>query len=297
MNEPDGFEAEFLSWSTTDIEQRVGFRGGKYTSVNNLLTFLLGVALTVCFYGVMYFIRDTTVGAMFTKRGPTPYVMALFFFWSLTILFVKNSKLRLQRKALDIDVIPLANEFVLSPATVQQVLDNTYVATDNPNHFLLFHRIHVALSNLKNIGRVADVDDILRSQADHEESIVETSYSLLRGFVWGIPILGFIGTVMGLSEAIGKFGAVLGETTETSQITTALQGVTSGLSTAFETTLIALVAALVVQMLITFQKKGEEDFLDECTEYCLKNIVNKLRITPYQPVSYTHLTLPTKRIV
>lgn len=281
MNEED-FDMVNLSWSTSDIEQRVGFRGGKYTAVNNLLTFLVGVASTVSFYGILYFFRDTTIGAMFTQRGPTPYVMVLFFFWSVAILFIKSSKLRLQRKALNVDVIPQANDFVLSPATVQQVLDNTYLATDNPNHFLLFHRIHIALSNLKNIGRVADVDDILRSQADHEESIVETSYSLLRGFVWGIPILGFIGTVMGLSDAIGKFGAVLGETTDTSQITTALQGVTAGLSTAFETTLIALVAALVIQMLVTFQKKGEEDFLDECTEYCLKNIVNRLRITPYQ---------------
>ncbi len=282
MPETEYEDPVFLSWERSDIERRVGFRAGKYTAVNNMLSFLIGLALTLCFYGVLSFFRETTIGAMFTQRGPTPYVMVMFFCWSLAILFIKNSKLRLQRQALNVDVIPQANDFVLSPATVQQVLDNTYVATDNPNHFLLFHRIHIALSNLKNIGRVADVDDILRSQADHEESIVETSYSLLRGFVWGIPILGFIGTVMGLSDAIGKFGAVLGETTDAGQITSALQGVTAGLSTAFETTLIALVAALIVQMLITFQKKGEEDFLDECTEYCLKNVVNRLRIMPYQ---------------
>lgn len=275
-------ESESLSWATSDIEQRIGFRGGKYTAVNNVLSFLIGMTLTLLAYGVLSFFRESVIGAMFMQRGPTPYVMVLFFSWSLAILVVKNCKLRLQRRALDIDVIPQANDFVLSPSTVQQVLDNTFLVADQPHRFLLFHRIHIALSNLKNIGRVADVDDILRSQADHEESIVETSYSLLRGFVWGIPILGFIGTVMGLSEAIGKFGAVLGETTDTGQITGALQGVTAGLSTAFETTLIALVAALIIQMLITFQKKAEEDFLDECTEYCLQNIVNRLRITPYE---------------
>ncbi len=282
MSDAEELEFESLSWAASDIENRLGFRGGKYTSVNNVLSFLSGLALTLCFYGVLSFFRESTMGAMFTQRGPTPYAMALFFFWSLSILVLKHSKLRLQRRALDIDVIPQAIDFVLSPSTVQQVLDNTFLVADHPHRFLLFHRIHIALSNLKNIGRVADVDDILRSQAEHEESIVETSYSLLRGFVWGIPILGFIGTVMGLSEAIGKFGSVLGETTDTGQIASALQGVTAGLATAFETTLIALVAALIVQMLLTFQKKGEEDFLDECTEYCLKNIVNRLRITPYE---------------
>lgn len=282
MTDAEEADMDCLSWARSDIEQRFGFRGGKYTAVNSVLSFLIGVALTLVFYGVLSFFRESTLGAMFTQRGPTPYVMVLFFCWSLAILVLKNSKLRLQRQALDIHVIPQASDFVLSPSTVQQVLDKTFLVADQPHRFLLFHRIHIALSNLKNIGRVADVDDILRSQADHEESIVETSYSLLRGFVWGIPILGFIGTVMGLSEAIGKFGAVLGETTDTGQITTALQGVTAGLATAFETTLIALVAALIIQMLITFQKKGEEDFLDECTEYCLKNIVNRLRITPFE---------------
>lgn len=38
---------------------------------------------------------------------------------------------------------------------------------------------------------------------------METSYALVQGFVWAIPVLGFIGTVVGLSQAIGGFTAVL----------------------------------------------------------------------------------------
>jgi biopolymer transport protein ExbB/TolQ len=140
----------------------------------------------------------------------------------------------------------------------------------------------VALGNLKNLGRVSDVDDIFRSQADHEETSMETSYSLLRGFVWAIPVLGFIGTVIGLSQAVGGFGSVLGSATEISEISGSLKSVTAGLATAFETTLEALVAALIIQLLMTFLKKSEEEFLESCTDYCIRRVVSRLRTMPYE---------------
>ena len=111
---------------------------------------------------------------------------------------------------------------------------------------------------------------------------METSYSMLQSFVWAIPVLGFIGTVLGLSDAIAAFSSVLGTANDVSEISSALRGVTAGLSTAFETTLVALVAALFIQLSLTALKKAEEEFLDECGEYCLRNVVGKLRIMPFQ---------------
>ena len=107
---------------------------------------------------------------------------------------------------------------------------------------------------------------------------MDTSYALLQGFVWAIPVLGFIGTVLGLSEAIGQFSGVLGASKDVGQISAALKGVTAGLATAFDTTLVALLAALVVQLLMTVIRKNEEEFLDSAMDYGLKNVVGRLRI-------------------
>ena len=52
--------------------------------------------------------------------------------------------------------------------------------------------------------------------------------------------------------------------------------------TAFETTLLALVIALFVQLWMTAQKTAEERFLDDCTEYCLRQIVNRIKILPFE---------------
>ena len=60
---------------------------------------------------------------------------------------------------------------------------------------------------------------------------------------------------------------------------TSLQGVTSGLSVAFDTTFVALIAALSIQLLLTALKKKEENFLDDCKDYCHRHIISKLRLS------------------
>jgi len=274
-----------LCWARADIEQRLGFRGGRFTRVNNLLTFLLGVLLTIAFYGGLMLFPSNWFTDMFTQRGWVQYIVVLLTCWSLVILLFKWLKLVYQRRALAFEIVPATPDFVLSSATVDEVINRLYAIADAPKQFLLFNRVTVALSNLRNLGRVADVDDILRSQAEQDESGMETSYALVQGFVWAIPVLGFIGTVIGLSEAIGSFSGVLAEAGEIDELAVALRGVTSGLATAFETTLVALVAALIIQMVLTFERKSEEEFLDSCSEYCGRHVVGRLRIMPFEQVA------------
>lgn len=269
-----------LDWSRRDIEQMLGFPGGRFTRTNNIFTGILAILLTLAFYAILIPFDGRWVADMFTKRGPTPYAIVFFSWWAVAILFVKWFKLRLQRRALDFHVMPEDPSFILSANTVDPVLSRIYATVDDPRNFILFNRIVVALSNLRNLGQVTEVDAILRSQAEQDESTVETSYALVQGFVWAIPVLGFIGTVLGLSEAIGQFSGVLGAASDVEKISQSLKGVTAGLATAFETTLEALVAALFIQLGITLSRKNEEEFLDDCMEYGLRYVVGRLRILP-----------------
>eukprot|EP01047_Picozoa_sp_COSAG01_P068148 COSAG01_NODE_9782_length_2344_cov_424.909537_2_plen_290_part_00 len=276
-------QTDTISWSRRDVEQRLGFKGGRFTKVNSLLTMLTAVLLTVIIYAVFgVLFAETMAGRMFLDRGFTPYAMTFLFCWSLSIALIKWRKLKFQQKTVSIQIVPSELDFVLSVTTVDQVLQNIVLAVDDAKNFILFNRVSTALSNLRNLGNISDVDEMLRSQADLDESAMETSYALIRGFIWAIPVLGFIGTVMGLSVAIGGFGDVLSKTSDPTALAESLKGVTGGLSTAFETTLLALLFALFLQLLVTFLHKSEEEFLDECSEYCQKNIVSKLRIMPFE---------------
>ncbi|MBM3324671.1 MAG: MotA/TolQ/ExbB proton channel family protein [Calditrichaeota bacterium] len=299
-----------LSWRRMDPEQKVGLRGAKYTDANLWLALVIGTAAVGIFYATIVFVvskNGFTDSFLDRPSLSIPFLITFFAAWSLAFLFLKWRKLRLQQRALLLEIVPNDPGFVLSAGTAPSVLEQMYRVVDDPKRFVLFNRIERALSNLRNIGRVSDVTEMLRAQAQNDEDQMASSYTVVKGFIWGIPVLGFIGTVLGLSIAIGTFGELLKvdskpadassqiETqgvTQTPQpppatssadvrfenLTKNLQGVTAGLSTAFETTLQGLVAALVIQLLLVALRKKEECFLDDCKEYCHAHIIGRLRL-------------------
>jgi biopolymer transport protein ExbB/TolQ len=271
-----------FSWFRDDFECRLGVRGGRFTAVNNSLWFVVALLATACFYIPMIPFLTNQYVQKFTHRGTVQYIEVFFSFWALFVVLAKWSKSKVQRKALAFtDLVPADPDFVLSPATVGQVLAHLREACDDPSRFVLFARIELSLSNLRNMGQIGDVDNVLQSSAATDEDVMESSYSLVKGLVWAIPVLGFIGTVQGLGLAIGKFGGVLAGAAELSKLKAELQGVTSGLSMAFDTTFVALVAALGIQLLLVMVRKGEQETLDACREYCQRHIVGRLRLTPF----------------
>jgi len=285
MNQPNPFDkpAATLNWSKSDPEQRLGFSGGRFTSVNISFTLLIGILLTTAFYLILIFgLRQVEsakfVCDMFTERGIIPYPTMLFFFWAMAILYIKNRKLNLQRAALRLKPVPVDPDFILNRETARDVLLKLRGEVDDTRHFILSNRVDRALSNMQNLGLVSDVSNILATQAEFDEDQLASSYSLVNGFLWAIPVFGFIGTVLGLSQAIGAFGATLKSAADLSALKTSLQDVTAGLSTAFETTLVALVCALIVQLLLSYIQGREAQFLDDCNDYCHANIVSKLKL-------------------
>lgn len=272
-------QSPLLQWITHDWEQRLGFTGGRYTRANTLLSAILALAFTVATYSILLWVGSNPWSDMLTRRGFTPYVIVFLSFWALMILFFKRLKLGMQRMALELPIVPDSTEFVLTPKTADELITRVHLAADDPRQFLLLNRLITALSNLRNLGRVGDVDELLRSQSEQEQAHIENSFSLVRGFIWAIPVLGFIGTVQGLSQAVGGFGSALEDTSDASSLVASLKVVTGGLGTAFETTLVALVAALFLQMLVTFQQKAEYELLEECADFCTQRIVSRLRIT------------------
>ena len=296
MADDVGFDEPEMSWSTQDFEQKIGFTGGRYTDTNTFFTFLVGLIMATTFFLLLEFIiGDASSPRMgdaesfmvqfsskFIDRGLGGYVMAagimLLFFWSCTILFVKGRKAKYQRKALALNLVPQDPNFFLNTATAREALLRIRGSVDDTSHFLLLNRIEVALSNLQNIGQISDVSSIVNSQASMDEDQVSSSYNLLNGFLWAIPVLGFIGTVLGLGQAIGEFGNTIQLADDMSQLKESLKDVTGGLATAFDTTLLGLVGSIAVQMIVTFRKRQEFLILDECNEYCQTYVLSKLRL-------------------
>ena len=274
---------KMLDWSHDDIERRIGFRGAKYTDVNTWFALTVSLVLFGLLFAGLRFLppeaHEYRVVALVMDRGWTPWAMAFLAILALVILFVKWRKLAYQTRAFEIEIIPSANDFALTSETAQDAIRRLRSFVDNSAHFVLFNRIERALQNLRNVGNVSDVSEMLRAQAENDESHVDSSYGLLSGIVWAIPILGFIGTVIGLSGAIGKFGSILNAESDLGSLKEGLAPVTSNLGIAFDTTFLALVLAMVIQMLVTLLRKREDLFLDACRDYAHENVISRLRLS------------------
>jgi MotA/TolQ/ExbB proton channel family len=282
--EPHAAPERRLDARKGDPECLFGLPAGTYTNVAAPFWFMVASVLTIVSALVIVFALRNTYFYELINRCWTNWVVMLLTWWCLLMLYAKWTKTNIQRKALKVnDLIPRRGDFVLSPGTAGDVLRRVRATCERPKDFLLFRRITMALSNLDNLGEVRDVGMVLESQGDSDASSVDSSYTVIRALIWTIPILGFIGTVIGLSNSIRAFTDVLNTSaSDASSIKAKLQPVVGGLATEFETTLVALMTAVVIQLLATWVFRREEIMLDEVTDYCNENVLSRLKLTDWR---------------
>lgn len=275
-----------LNFTKLDIEERCLMNSKKYTAVNNIFAFFLGLMFTLLFYGILYPLFNMHKWQMVdmffhggsANRSVIPYFTMFLTFWCLGFLFIKWRKLATQRKALSLAIIPNDPMFLITRMNARNIIAQIHAHVFQSEKFMVLWRIECALSNLDNFGKVSEVSSVLNDLAENDSNYLESTYTFPKGLIWAIPVLGFIGTVLGLSQAVGDFGNVVASGADLEKLKSSLSGVTSGLGTAFETTLIALVAALIVQLLMTILSHKEEDFLDDTAAFCYNNVTSKLRM-------------------
>ena len=272
-----------LRHRTADPEARLGLPVGRFTNPSAASSLVLALLMMVAVYGSLFPLRDRpgfdTVWLYLTGFARIPIPMAFLASWAVSILLLKALKIRAQRRTLRLRFLPADPAFVLSSATAERVIEAIETSVEEPQRFLYLNRVLRALKSIRNVGRVADIDEMLASGAEQDESVVESGYTLVRGFIWAIPVLGFIGTIIGLTAAISRFGGVLGEQgLPLEAITRQLTEVIGGLDTAFVTTGEGLVAALLIHLLQVFVRRADEAFLDEVREACTSGVVARVRL-------------------
>ncbi len=85
------------------------------------------------------------------------------------------------------------------------------------------------------------LDQDVHELADRDADQQHDSYGLIRIVTWAMPMLGFLGTVLGISDTLGQMDAQA----LASGSQDAMNGLTAGLYVAFDTTAIGLVLTMV----------------------------------------------------
>lgn len=105
----------------------------------------------------------------------------------------------------------------------------------------LWMRMSSALGQINRTGSTANVEDELKYQHDIDTERQQQRYSLVRILIWATPMLGFLGTVLGISEALGGINVGAGN-----DFQHMMDGLRGSLYVAFDTTALALTLSMVL---------------------------------------------------
>jgi len=142
----------------------------------------------------------------------------------------------------------------------------------------LGQRVMQTLLLQQSRGRRHQIESDLQSIAAEAADQQYESYGLVRIIHWAMPMLGFLGTVLGISMTLGQMDTELLAT----QQQEAMNQLTSGLYVAFDTTAIALILT-VVSMFIQFAVSRSEVHLLECMNRdSQRSLVPFLSVDPYE---------------
>jgi len=215
-------------------------------------------------------------GELFARRGWVPFVEVFLMSWSVAILFFKWQKLKRQRASMLFDLLPNDIAEEITEDSLPKFVKHIHELPVEPAESFLVGRVLRGLEHFQVRKSNPEVASMLASHSEIDANAVESSYTLLNVFIWAIPILGFVGTVIGISAAVGSFSGSLEAAQDISVLKTSLNNVTGGLATAFDTTLIALVMSMLVMFPSSSMQKSEEDLLNWVDEYCNENLLKRL---------------------
>lgn len=121
----------------------------------------------------------------------------------------------------------------------------------------LWKRLHDAMGTIQRNESAESLEDELKYLADMDAARQQEGYSLVRILIWATPMLGFLGTVIGISDALGNIGV-----SSDGNFDTMMEGLSGALYVAFDTTALALTLAIIMMFGQFFVDRFETQLLD-----------------------------------
>jgi len=193
------------------------------------------------------------------------------FILALLELIEKRRQIRRDARALGYKLLPEDVGTVIDKAYVPKIFSHLKGLPKEIQETRLAKLVEICATKYQTSNSVSEVSETMRTQLELEFNHLETSYSLIRYLVWAIPVLGFIGTVVGLSDALRFFGQTGEEW---------LGRITSSLAMAFDTTFVALVLAFLLTYVYHRVEREDEDLLNRISDYSLRNFIVRAYFPP-----------------
>ncbi len=188
---------------------------------------------------------------------PVTYVeTGLFIVGLFALIFKANEVLGQFRAAnlIQLDPIPPRGQHL---EDAPRLIDAIEQFSPRVQRSYLGRRLRDALEHVERSGSAAALDTELKYLSDMDAARQQESYGLVRIVIWATPMLGFLGTVMGITQALGD----LDPAALANDVQNAMKGLLAGLYVAFDTTALALVLSMVLMFVQFIIERFESQVL------------------------------------
>ena len=189
------------------------------------------------------------------------------FFWGILEVAVLGSRIRHEEEAFDRHFLVEDKEWVYSADDTYKLKQKLEEKNSQKPYQLLDLAILVCVKYRLSHSS-SEALSVLESESANMNAAIESEQSFLRYIAWAIPSVDFIGTVLGIASSLGY--ANQASTPE------GIEHVTSALSVAFDTTLVALFLSVILMLAIHALQKRQDDLYTRLRTYILHNLINRL---------------------
>ena len=267
-----------------------------YEATSFLQSAVLGTILSSCFLILASRSPENSVLNRYFLGHPIAMTATILFWFAFAILTSKWLWLSGQKRQCetlrDEDLAP--NHSGSTPAEIwhaennlQQVASHWTSSLEqlprslDGNH--LVKRLKEIVHRQSQRGSSKLLADDLREISNRDADAAHDSYGLVRIISWAIPMLGFLGTVIGITQTLGGLDFSNGNA--------AVENLKSGLYVAFDTTAVGLVLSVLAIFLQFPIERSEQRFL-ATIDFRVSNLVSSNLPADRDGDDPTHLIAP-----
>lgn len=246
--------------------------GGKTieNSINAIFSspWLWGTGVTFVFYGCLPYlpVYQADMERYFTAHW-IEYATTGLFFIGVCTLIGKLRRLPAESAALQANLLEgLPVESGDDSVKIAQKIDvHLKLIAKRLDDTLLVKRIRQACDYVTGRRSSADLEGHLTYLAEIGSGRQHDGYALIRTITWAVPILGFLGTVIGITMAIANITP--------NKLESSLPEVTAGLAVAFDTTALSLALSMLLVFGTFIIERSEQRTLDEIEDFGVKHLL------------------------
>ncbi|MBL8850334.1 MAG: MotA/TolQ/ExbB proton channel family protein [Planctomycetaceae bacterium] len=229
--------------------------------------YLWGGAATYAFYAAIpHLPAHRELAERYFTAHPVEYVQTVLFFVGFFILLRKLIGLRGQRAALRACAAPVASGSQNGIEQLQAVLAGWLSSLPKSRQPTWVAQRFADIRQYLQLRPSSDaLQAHLKELDERAGDELHNSFNLLQTINWAIPIMGFLGTVLGITMAIFNL--------DVNHLDASLSDVTFNLAVAFDTTAVALCHSVILVFLYLFVKGSEERVQLQIASFCRQHIL------------------------